>query len=90
MVKLNKNDVLKIQILKQYNKKNISYTASYLSKLLNSKFETIKKALEFYYMIGVVEKEFKDHGTKKTTYYNITKIGMDISQKIKPVFEDQI
>ncbi len=75
MVKLIKNDKLKIEILRQFKKKNISYTASILSSFLNSKFETINKALEFFYRIGVVEKEIKEHGKKRYTYYNLTESG---------------
>lgn len=75
MVKLIKNDILKIKILKQYKKNNISYTASILSDILKSKFETLRKALEFFYLIGVVEKEIKEHGEKIYTYYNLTNNG---------------
>lgn len=77
---LNKSDILKIRILGQYKKRNTSYTASYLSKLLNNKFETVRKALEFFYIIGVIEKESKEYGSKKITYYNLTKIGMNLIQ----------
>ncbi len=82
MVILVKNDVLKIRILKQYKKKNISYTASFLSTILKSKYETIKKALEFFYSIKILEKEIKDHGKKNYTYYNLTKIGKDLIELI--------
>lgn len=79
-----KSDNLKIKILKQYKAKNISYTASILSDILGSKFETVKRALEFFYNIGVVEKEIKEHGKKNYTYYNLTEIGNNLikSQKI--------
>ena len=79
-----KNDILKIKILKQYKAKNISYTASILSNLVESKFETVKRALKFFINIGVVEKEIKEHGKKFFTYYNLTEIGINLikSQKI--------
>lgn len=70
-----KSDELKIKILKQYKKKSISYTASLLSNILKYKFETIRKALEFFCIIGILEKEVKHHGKKNYTYYNLTKIG---------------
>lgn len=84
MVKLIQNDLFKLQILKQYKRKNSSYTASILANLLKSKFETIQKALEFFYLIGVVDKEIKEHGKKHITYYNLTKVGQDLinSEKI--------
>ena len=84
MVKLIKSDNLKIKILRQYKKKNISYTASLLSGVLGYKFETIKRALEFFYKIGVVDKEIKEHGKKNFTYYNLTEIGKHLirSEKI--------
>ena len=75
MVKLIKNDLLKIEILKQYKKRNISYTASILADFLNSKFETVKKALEFFLRIGVIEEEVKIHGKIDYTYYNLADIG---------------
>ncbi len=76
MAKLIKSDNLKIQILKQFKMKNRSYTASHLSEIYKSKFETMRRALEFFYAIGVVEKEVKEHGeNKKITYYNLTEIG---------------
>lgn len=78
MVKLNKNDVLKIQILKQFKKKEIDYTASYLSEILKSKFETVNKALEFFFCIGIVEKDIKEHGMKKITYFFLTDIGKNL------------
>ncbi|MHA1344550.1 MAG: hypothetical protein ACTSQG_11220 [Promethearchaeota archaeon] len=78
MVKLIKNDILKIKILKAYKKNNISYTASILADNLKSKFETIKKALEFFSQIGVVYKEVKKHGKKDYTYYNLTEIGEEL------------
>jgi len=78
MVKLTKNDILKIQILKQYKKRSIDYTASYLSDILKSKFETVNKALEFFFCIGVVEKEIKQHGEKKITYFSLTEIGKNL------------
>ena len=84
MVKLIQNDLLKLQILKQFKRKNSSYTASTLASLLNSKFETIKKSLEFFYLIGVVDKEIKEHGKRHITYYNLTKFGQELinSEKI--------
>lgn len=84
MVKLNKSDILKIRILKQYKEKDIDYTASYLSDILKSKFETVSKALEFFYNIGVVEKDIKEHGKQNYTYYYLTKIGKELlkSEKI--------
>jgi len=78
MVKLIKSDVLKLKILKQYKERNISYTASLLSKELSGKFETIQKALEFFYKIGVIDKEIKEHGKKNFTYYNLTEIGKNL------------
>ena len=75
MVELIKGDKLKVKILKQYKKKNIDYTASYLSELLNARFETIRKALEFFYEIGIIEKDVKEHGEKSITYYYLTDLG---------------
>jgi len=75
MIKLTKNDNIKINILMQYKKKNISYTASILSGKLKCKFETARKALEFFYRIGVIDKEIKEHGKKIYTYYNLTESG---------------
>ena len=76
MDNMTKNDKLKIIILKQYKKHLIDYTSSYLSNLLEHKFETVKKALNFFYEIGVLEKEIKDHGKKSITYYSLTDIGL--------------
>ena len=76
MDNMTKNDKLKIIILKQYKKHLIDYTSSYLSNLLEHKFETVKKALNFFYEIGVLEKEIKDHGKKSITYYSLTEIGL--------------
>jgi hypothetical protein len=75
MVNLNKSDILKIHILRQFKKKKIDYTASYMSELLNSKFETANKALEFFFEIGVLEKDVKEHGERNITYYSLTDIG---------------
>jgi hypothetical protein len=84
MVKLTRNDILKIQILEQFKKKEIDYTASYLSEILRSKFETISKALEFYFCLGIVEKDIKEHGKKKITYFSLTELGKNLikSEKI--------
>ena len=76
MNSMTKNDRLKIKILKQYKKHLIDYTSSYLSNMLNHKFETVKKALDFFYEIGVMEKEIKDHGNKTITYYSLTDLGL--------------
>ena len=83
MVKLNKSDSLKIEILRQYKKKPIDYTASYLSDLLDSKFETIRKALEFFFRINVLNKDVKEHGEKKYTYYILTDIGKSLLKSKK-------
>ncbi len=83
MESLTKNDRKKIEILKQYNKKNISYTASILSEIIDCKFETAKKALDFFILIGIVEKEIKEHGSKIYTYYNLTEFGKKLVQKIR-------
>lgn len=84
MDKLIKNDNLKIQLLKHYKMKNSSYTASYLSEIYQCKFETTRRALEFFYAIGVVEKEVKEHGeNKKITYYNLTDIGRNLIKSKK-------
>ena len=78
MSSLTKNDVLKIRILKQLKLKNIDYTASYLANLLKSKFETTKKALEFFYQIDILDKDVKEHNTKKITYYRLNENGLNI------------
>lgn len=83
MVKLIKSDVIKINILKQYEKRNISYTASLLSDILKCKFQTVRNALEFFYCIGIVDKEIKEHGDKNYTYYNLTEIGKKILELLK-------
>lgn len=83
MVKLIKNDIFKIKILKIYKKHNKSYTASYLSKIINCKFETIVKALEFYCQIGILKKEVKDYSLKHYTYYNLTELGQVILDSLK-------
>ncbi len=78
-----KNDLLKLKILKQFKRKNISYTTSILANLLNSKFETIKNALEFFHTIGVLDEEIKDHGKMIYTYYNLTIIGQNLIKSDK-------
>lgn len=83
MTKLIKSDIIKVEILKQYKVKNVSYTASTLSNILNKKFETIKNALEFFSKIGVVEKDIKEHGSKTITYYNLTEVGEIILNSFK-------
>lgn len=75
MERLIKNDLIKIDILKQFKKKNIAYTASILAKTLNCKFETAQKALEFFFQIGLVNKDIKEHGKKNYIYFELTKIG---------------
>ena len=83
MAQLNKNDILKIQILKQFKKKDIDYTASYLSEILDSKYETVKKALDFFYMIDILERDIKEHGKKNITYYNLTNYGKTLLRSNK-------
>lgn len=75
MPKLNKSDILKINILKQFKKKNIDYTASYLSEILSSKYETVKKALDFFYMIDIMDRDVKEHREKSIIYYRLTEYG---------------
>ena len=84
MDNLNKSDILKIRILRQFKEKNIDYTASYMADLMNNKYETVKKALEFYFSLGIVEKEIKEHGDIQYTYYKITDLGNKLlkSEKI--------
>ena len=41
-------------------KKNIDYTASYLSEILKSKYETVKKALDFFFMLDILERDIKE------------------------------
>jgi len=83
MIKLTKNDILKIQILKQFKKKEIDYTASYLSKILKRKYETVNKALEFYFCLGIVEKDIKEHGKTKITYFFLTELGKNLLKSKK-------
>lgn len=83
MEKLTKNDRIKIEILKQFKKKNISYTASILSETIKCKFETMKKALDFFILLGIIEKDVKEHGSKYYTYYDITEFGEKVVEKIK-------
>lgn len=75
MVKMNRSDILKIQILKQYKLNNIEYSPSYLSDILKSKFETVRKALEFLISLGIIEKDVKQHREKKITYYSLSGMG---------------
>ena len=83
MEKLTKNDRIKIEILKQFKKKNISYTASILSEIIECKFETIKKALDFFVLLGIIDKDVKEHGSKYYTYYDITEFGEKVVEKIE-------
>ncbi len=83
MVKLNRSDLLKIKILKQLKKKNIEYTASYLSAILNAKFETVKNALEFFYEIDLIDKDVKEHGVKNITYYFLSSKGKKLIESNK-------
>jgi predicted transcriptional regulator len=75
MVNLTLNDEFKIKILKQYKKKPIDYTASGLATISNCQYETAKKACEFFYKIGILYKEKKEHGKKDYIYYGLTEIG---------------
>lgn len=75
MDKLNKSDILKIEILRQFKRKRIDYTASYMSNFVKHKFETVKKALDFFVGIGILEKELKEHGDKHYTYYRLSNTG---------------
>ena len=83
MEKLTKNDRIKIEILKQFKKKNISYTASILSDTIKCKFETMKKALDFFVLVGIIEKDIKEHGSKFYTYYDLTDFGEKFIEKIE-------
>lgn len=83
MPNLLKNDKLKIKILEVYKKENISYTASLLSNIVKSKYQTVKNALEFFYCLGAIEKETKKHGKKSYTYYNLNKVGEILVDSIK-------
>lgn len=78
MDNLIKSDILKVLILRKYKEKEISYTASYLSSFFEFKYETVKKALEFFCFIGVLEKDIKEHGKNDYTYYNLTKTGKEL------------
>ena len=80
---LNKSDILKIQILKQFKKKEIHYTASYLASLLDSKYETVHKALEFFYYIDILEKDVKEYPEKSIVYYFLTEFGKKILKSPK-------
>lgn len=80
---LNKSDILKIQILKQLKKKEIHYTASYLASLLDSKYETVHKALEFFYHIDILEKDVKEHAEKNIVYYYLSEFGKNILKSPK-------
>lgn len=84
MEELIKSDILKIQILRQFKKKEIHYTASYLAGILDSKYETVHKALEFFYQIDILDKDVKEHAEKNIVYYYITENGKYLlkSQKI--------
>lgn len=83
MVVLVKNDALKIEILKQFKKKNISYTASLLASYLNARYETVRRALEFLTLIGATIKETKEHGKKNHVYYDLTPLGKEIITKLE-------
>ncbi len=80
---MNRSDILKIKILKQLKKRNIEYTASYLSEILNAKYETAKKALEFFYEIDIIDKDIKEHGVKNITYYFLSSKGKSLIESNK-------
>ena len=84
MKNLNRSDILKIRILNQFKKKDIYYTASYIASLLDSKYETVHKALEFFFQIDILEKDIKEHAEKNVIYYLLTEFGRNLlkSQKI--------
>lgn len=42
----------------------------------------IRKALEFFFRLGIVEKEIKEHRKKDYIYYNITELGELIIKKL--------
>jgi len=83
MEELIKSDILKIQILKQFKKKEIHYTASYIAGILDSKYETVHKALEFFYQIDILDKDVKEHAEKNIVYYYITEYGKFILKSKK-------
>ncbi|MHA1285098.1 MAG: hypothetical protein ACTSQP_21575 [Promethearchaeota archaeon] len=83
MDKLNKSDILKIKILKQFKKNRTYYTASYLAKILKTKYETIYKALEFFYQIDLLDKDIRHFGKKFISYYYLTELGQKLVESNK-------
>ena len=69
------NDKIKIQLLVTLNISNVSKSASELSKVINSKHETVKNALEFLLYIDFVKSFIEKHGNKEYIYYELTKTG---------------
>ena len=69
----------------EYNVGNVlvSDVKKAYEKTIECKFETAKKALDFFILIGILEKEIKEHGSKIYTYYNLTDFGKKLIEKIK-------
>lgn len=74
-----KNDEIKIKILKELSLK-AKITPSMLATKLNYKYETIKKSLTFLEKLSLVEKEIMNHGKKDYVYYQLTKLGKEVSK----------
>tara|TARA_Y100000310_G_C20602496_1_gene773789 strand:- start:1118 stop:1363 length:246 start_codon:yes stop_codon:yes gene_type:complete len=74
-----KNDQIKIKILKEMSSKD-KITPSRLATNLKYKYETIKKSLVFLEKISLVKKEIMNHGKKDYVYYQLTKLGKEVSK----------
>lgn len=76
------NDRVKIKGLIELEKR-ISLTPSALSRILKCQYETIKNALNFLEIIGLVSREVRKRGKKNYEYYSLTLLGKEIVKKME-------
>ena len=79
MENLIKNDRIKVLILKELNKEGKLTPSKIASKLL-VKYETVKKSLDFFESLKIVNNEVVKHGEKNYIYYQLTKLGKEVSK----------
>ncbi|MFA5106411.1 MAG: hypothetical protein WC506_05645 [Candidatus Micrarchaeia archaeon] len=78
MVSLAKNDRIKLAILLELKKED-GLTPSMLASKVKCKYETAKKALDFFTAIGLVRLESEKHGLKSYEYYKLTDTGKKVA-----------
>ena len=79
---LTRSDKIKVEILIFLGDQKKEITPSFISKSMGIKYETVKNALNFLEIIGLVEKNIVNYKIKSYEYFLLTHLGKKVFEGI--------